>query len=174
MAFGDRYADGNARYRYSSSLALGVGGDWPLTRRSGLLLDVTVAPLADQSQEIGSERFLGTRAFAWRTTLNLGWRFKPAAPVYFAAGGGVFGATKPAEPNTSGSVMEPEGTFTVGYDGKRLGNWNVRGAYVGHLVKASVPDGSASTATAESISYDWVLQVGLRYSPSVATAGSPR
>lgn len=168
--FGTRYTTPGFGTRYSSSLAGGLRGDLPLTRRLGILANVEVAPFARQktSDESGSA-VLTARTYLWRGDVGIGWRFKPVAPVFFYAGGGVVGASRPSYPGFIGSVLDPQAAVGVGLDRPSTGRVNFRAAYTAYFVfprdlTATDWAGSAPAPhpSAKSGAYDWALQFGLR------------
>ena len=169
--FGTRLEGPSAEYRYKNSAGLGVWGELPITRRTGLLATANVAPLSKQRAEGANDNVaVYGSVLAYGADAGIGARLKPSAPVFFFLGGGVVAASKIADPNDDGSVFEPRGTVAVGYDARRRGPWNLRALYAGHLV---VPgEGNLPDTSAASTAYDWSVQVGGRY--TFGLSGSAR
>jgi hypothetical protein len=160
--FGARLTDSFGSYGYRNSIGVGLWGELPMTRRTGLLALVNVAPLSAQRAELsGSNTALFKDVVSYTADLGVGARLKPAVPVFFLLGGGVHGATHYAHPQAGGSVVEPQGTVGVGYDAGRSGRWNVRAAVLGHVVKPADP--GEEQITAKSTSFDWSFHIGGRY-----------
>jgi hypothetical protein len=161
--FGTRVVDPIVgSYKLKGSLALGLRGDRPLTRRTGLLVDLSVAPLSGQEGAIrGGSTTFDADIIVLAADIGIGGRLKPAAPVFFYVGGGVLRASKYAIPRTPGAPVEPQGSFAVGYDGAQHGRWNFRAVYGGHFVRPADP--GTADASGKSLAYDWDLQLGARY-----------
>ncbi|MDQ6887607.1 MAG: outer membrane beta-barrel protein [Gemmatimonadota bacterium] len=164
--FGPRVSVGGQDYSYSSSVSLGARAERSVTRRVGLLGDVSISPLSKISQRSSISRSDSSTAVVYRANAALGWRFKPSAPVFFFAGGGMVGANRRAGP-TGGSSTDPEVTYGLGYDGGTQNRWSFRAVYQGYVVFPSAPpataDGSAR-AVARSTTHDFSIQLGARYS----------
>ena len=167
IAFAPRYdqATTGADYSFGSSLALGLRGDYPLTRRLGLLAEVMVAPLAKQRSEhpeLG--RTVYDKIIVYGFHAGIGGRLKPGAPVFFQLGGGLTSASKHAFPEAEGTPMEPHAGFTIGYDASVFGRSNIRLTYSGRFASPDAPD--EESIESKSMVFDHVVQVGLRYVPS--------
>lgn len=166
-SFGDRIRTQNAVSAYRNSPTVGLRAEFPLTRRIGLLGGFSVAPLSKQAEENVATRAFFDDVVIYRAEAGLGWRFKPAAPVFFYGGGGLFGATKYALRDTEGSPLDPMAAVGLGYDRAASGPWSFRVMYTSYLVFPSAPDpppDSPSTVPeAKSSAHDWSLQFGGRY-----------
>ena len=164
MLFGHRLKQGGSEAGYRSSIALGARGEYPLSRRTGLMVNVALAPFSRQQTETAeTDRAIWGKAVVYRADAGVSFRFKPTAPVFFYAGGGVVGATKyawPVEADISGTPIDPQAAFAVGYDGARRGRWNFRATYAGFVV---FPTASGSQVEAKATAYDWSVQLGARY-----------
>lgn len=169
-SFGKRQSTSSQDASYRSSLTFGVRGEIPVTQRIGVMGNVGFSPLAKQRTEDAVGTTLHERVMVYRADLALAWRFIPQAPVFFFAGGGVLGASKPAMPDFDESVTEPRGLFGLGYDRPASGRWNFRVVATGFITKASDPDplswsagGPAPNVTAKSSVFDWAFEFGARY-----------
>jgi hypothetical protein len=169
--FGERLSSLVAEARYKGSVVAGAQLDLPLTRRVGLLAAGSVAPFSGQRTQSAISSQTEGNALVYRADAGLGWRFKPAVPVFFFGGGGVVGASKPAYPGFGGSTLEPEAAVAVGYDRAGSGRWNFRAVYASYFVFPSAPSandwtggGTAPEARPKSVSYDWTFQLGARRS----------
>ena len=152
-------------YSFGSSLAMTARADYPLTRRLGFSGELMVAPLAKQRSEHPEfGRMVAGNITVFGVHAGLAGRLKPAAPVFFQVGAGLTMATKHAVPGAEGRPMEPHAGFTVGYDGAQFGRTNVRVTYSARLAVPDMPDDV--TLDKKSVSFDHVLQVGLRFVPS--------
>ncbi|MGI8497354.1 MAG: hypothetical protein ACR2OG_07220 [Gemmatimonadaceae bacterium] len=165
--FGPRVSVGGQDYSYSSSVSLGMRAERSITRRAGIMGDVSVAPLSKISQRSAISRSDSSRALVFRADAALGWRFKPRAPVFFFAGGGIVGASRRAGP-AGGSATDPEVTYGLGYDGSSggAGGWNFRAGYQGHVVFPGKPPAAAAESAqpvARSSTHDFSIQLGARY-----------
>jgi hypothetical protein len=161
--FGTRLEGAGAEYRYKNSPGLSVWTELPLTRRTGLLATVNVTPFSKQRVEGGPADNVAVydRVVTYGGDVGLGARLKPAAPVFFFLGGGLVAASEYADPRDDGGVVEPQGTFAVGYDARPRGAWNLRAVYTGHLVMPA--DGNLPDTPSASTAYDWSFQLGGRY-----------
>jgi hypothetical protein len=169
-SFGARQAFASRDASYRGSLTVGVRGDLPLTRRLGLLGNVSLSPLAKQRTEdpFGTQLHEGVTIV--RADAALGWRFIPRAPVFFFGGGGILAATKPAFPQFDESVVEPRGLFGLGYDRASAGRLNFRVVATGFITAPADPDpgsyvgsGEVPVLVIKSTTFDWALEVGARY-----------
>jgi hypothetical protein len=167
-SYGTRFTSANATVKYKPSISVTVGGETPLTRRIGVLAFGSIAPLS--KREI---RYSGTSTS--QVDLNiillsadalLGWRFKPGAPVFFAAGGGFTFATKSLVDTSGSGGIEPQGTIGIGYDGagrERAQGGNLRVLFLEHFVSPPTP--TAVGVNAKALALDWSLSIGFRYVP---------
>lgn len=169
-SYGNRQSTSTQSAAYRSSITVGVRGDLPLTNRLGLLGNVGLSPFAKQRTETTVGASLHERVTLYRADLALAFRFIPQAPVFFFAGGGVLGGSKPAMPDFDESVVEPRGLLGIGYDQPSSGRWNFRVAATGFFTSASEPDplnwsagGTAPDVTAKSGVFDWAIELGARY-----------
>jgi hypothetical protein len=169
-SFGTRQVDGTREASYRGSLTAGFRAELPLTRRVGLLGNVSVSPLAKQRTDNPFGTELHEKVTIVRADAALGFWFIPRAPVFFFAGGGILAADKPAFPNFDESVIEPRGLIGVGYDRPSSGHWNFRVAATAFLTKAAEPDPTSWTAAGpvpnlriESTAFDWAIELGGRY-----------
>jgi hypothetical protein len=159
--FGGRaFSPLNGNASYSPSLAVGAMFDRPLGRRTGVVLDVHVAPLARQelSDDESSARF--SRVFAYGATAALAGRFRPQAPIFFFGGATILGATKRAIPGEDGGAFSPGATLGAGLDLARSARVGARIVYQAYFVKP--PDTDAIGYRAESRATDWTLGIGAR------------
>jgi hypothetical protein len=160
--FGTRSTNsGGGSFSYKGSLVVGGRYDQSLSRRSGLLLGLSVAPLSQQRGQGGSSVVLTERLMVAIVDAAIGFRMKPVAPVFFAVGGGITYATKPPANTATGAVSEPHALFAIGYDAPSSTRWNVRTVFTNRLV--IVGDDSDLNTTSESSAYDWTFEVGARY-----------
>ncbi|MFN2399863.1 MAG: hypothetical protein ABR543_14680 [Gemmatimonadaceae bacterium] len=166
-SFGDRIRTQNSVSDYRSSPTVGLRAEFPLTRRIGLLGGASVAPFSKQSEENVATRAFFDDVVIYRADAGLGWKFKPAAPVFFYGGGGVFGATKYALRDTEGSPLDPMAAVGLGYDRASSGAWSFRLMYTSYFVFPSAPDPPPDSPSivpeAKSLAHDWSLQFGGRY-----------
>ena len=164
--FGTRVESPTADFSYKSSVGLSLWGELPVTRRTGVAAALTVSPFSKQrSDGSASNVALYESVVLYGADVGLAARLKPAAPVFFFLGGGVVAASRSAAPLAEGSVVEPQGTFAVGYDALRRGPWNLRAVYTGHVVRPADPelDPDVTDVSAASTAYDWTFQLGGRY-----------
>jgi hypothetical protein len=164
MSFGNRLQFNFIEARYRSSIAAGARAELPLTRRLGAMANVGVAPFSrQQTEDPNSRQVFRANTIVYRADAGLSWRFKPRAPIFFYAGGGVTGASRYAMPadDLAGSVIEPQAAFALGYDAGQRGRWNFRVVYAGYVV---FPTSTASEIKAKGAAYDWAVQLGARYS----------
>jgi len=165
--FGRRFSAINNDYGYKNSVGVGLWGELPITRRTGLVALATISPLsAQQSEGRNANSALYRDVLSFAADLGLGARLKPAVPVFFLVGGGVHAATHYANPESSGSALEPQGMFAVGYDAASRGRWRVRTAVVAHVVKPADPGG----VELKSTTLDWAFHVGGHFALSSLTA----
>ena len=168
-SYGERLsrAGGDSRYRPASSFVLGTWFDQPITRRTGLLIGLAVAPVSGQREySPPPEPFELTKGRLIVATADVGLagRLKPSAPVFFMVSGGVLATTKgltgieALEPEKK--LVEPHGSFTIGIDGKRRQRWGWRMLYVNRWTFPK-SNGEADFS-APSTAHDWTFQIGLR------------
>ena len=160
--FGTRSTNsGGGSFSYKGSLVVGGRYDHPLSRRSGLMLGLSLAPLSQQRGKGGSSVVLTEKLMVGIVDAAIGFRMKPVAPVFFAFGGGVTYATKPPANTATGAVSEPHALFAIGYDAPTRTRWNVRTVFTNRLV--IVGEDSDLNTTSESSAFDWTFEVGARY-----------
>jgi hypothetical protein len=145
---------------YSPSLAVGGMFDLPLGRRTGVLLDVHVAPLGKQDLSDESSVTQFSRVFTYGATAALAGRFRPQAPIFFFGGATILGANKRAVPGEDGGAFSPGATLGAGLDLARTARVGARIVYQAYFVKP--PDTEAIGYRAESRSMDWTLGIGAR------------
>jgi hypothetical protein len=133
----------------------------PLTRRTGLLLAAGIAPLSQQRGQSSSSTVLSEKLMVGIADAAIGFRFKPSAPVFFAAGGGLTYSTRPPVPESTGSVMEPHAVISVGYDAGSSDSWNIRTVLNNRVVIVG-DDGMPETVD-KSMAYDWSFDLVFRY-----------
>jgi hypothetical protein len=167
--FKTRSTDTGRNYTYKSSLGLHGRFDTPVTRRTGLLFGAGLAPLSRQMEHNPVSTIIADRLMVGTADAALGFRFKPGAAVFFAAGGGLTHATKPPAPTTRGAVTEPHALLAIGYDGKSSEAWNIR-AVLNNRWAFVADDGEAGTIEV-STARDWTVEFGFRY---VFGARAPR
>ena len=159
--FGDRAFSPLAGHAsYSPSLTVGGTFDLPLTRRTGVLLDVHVAPLGKQDLSEDESAVQFSRVFAYGATAALAGRFRPQAPIFFFGGATILGANKRAVPGEEGGAFSPGATLGAGLDLARSARVGARIVYQAYFVKP--PDTEAIGYRAESRSTDWTLGIGAR------------
>jgi len=167
--FGQRSSDPFGTFNYKNSAGVGVWGELPLTRRTGLLALATFSPLSGQRQEQeNNNSLIDDDVLSLAVDVGLGARLKPAVPVFFLVGAGVHTATRYANPQSDDAAFEPQGMFAVGYDATSHGRWSVRTALVGHVVKPADP-GFAGIAP-KSTALDWAFHIGGRLALSSIAA----
>lgn len=160
--FGNRSANsGGGTFSYKGSVVVGGRYDHPLSRRTGLLVGLSVAPLSQQRGKGGSSVVLTEKLMIGIADAAVGFRLKPVAPIFFAVGGGITYATKPPANTATGAVSEPHALFSIGYDAPSSTRWNVRTVFTNRFV--IVADDSDLNTTSESSAYDWTFEVGGRY-----------
>lgn len=169
-SFGTRQTANDFEASYRGSVTIGVRGELPLTRRVGLLGNVSLSPVAKQRYEGPVTTELRDNVVIMRGDLALGWRFIPRAPVFFFAGGGIIRATRPAFPDFDQAVTEPRGLFGFGYDRPAQGRWNFRLTATGFVSKPAEPDplawdapGTPPNVATKSTVFDWSVEIGARY-----------
>ena len=150
-----------AQFSYKGSVVVAGHYDHPLSRRTGLLVGVGVAPLSQQRAKGGQSVVLSDKLMIGIADAAVGFRFKPVAPIFFSAGGGMTYSTKSPANGVAGTVAEPHALIAIGYDTKSDTKWNVRSVFTNRLVFVG-DDGDTST-TAESSAYDWTFEIGGRY-----------
>jgi len=152
---------GGGQFSYKGSLVVGGRFDHPLSRRTGLLVGLGLAPLSQQRGKGGGSVVLSDKLMVAIADAAIGFRFKPIAPVFFSGGGGITYATRPAANTATGSVSEPHVLLGIGYDAPSSTRWNVRTVFTNRFVM--VGDDSDLNTTSESMAYDWTLEIGGRY-----------
>ena len=150
-----------AQFSYKGSVVVAGHYDHPLTRRTGVLIGLGLAPLSQQRAKGGQSVVLSDKLMLALADAAIGFRFKPVAPIFFSFGGGMTYSTKPPANSASGSVAEPHALFAIGYDTKSDTKWTVRTVFTNRLV--FVGDDGDPTTTAESSAYDWTFQIGGQY-----------
>src|SRR5829696_9935183 len=99
--FGQRSSDPFGTFNYKNSAGVGVWGELPLTRRTGLLALATFSPLSGQRQEQeNNNSLIDDDVLSLAVDVGLGARLKPAVPVFFLVGAGVHTATRYAKPQS--------------------------------------------------------------------------
>jgi hypothetical protein len=160
--FGNRsHNSGGGQFSYKGSLVVGGRYDQSLSRRTGLLVGLSVAPLSQQRGKGGASVVLTEKLIVGMVDAAVGFRMKPVAPVFFALGGGITYATKPPANTATGAVSEPHALFAIGYDAPSSTRWNVRTVFINRFV--IVGEDSDLNTTSESSAYDWTFEVGARY-----------
>jgi hypothetical protein len=149
------------KFSYKGSVVIGGRFDQPLSRRTGLLIGLGLAPLSQQRGKGGGTVVLSEKLMVAIADAAIGFRFKPIAPIFFSGGGGITYATLPPANPASGSVSEPHILFAVGYDAPSSTRWNVRTVFTNRFVM--VGDDNELSTTSESMAYDWTLEIGGRY-----------
>ena len=150
-----------ASYAYKGSLLVSLRYDQPITRRTGLLLSLATAPLSQQRGESDVSTVLTDAVVIGIADVAAGFRFKPTAPVFFSAGGGMTYATRRAYPDASGAATEPHALFAIGYDAKSSNSWNVRTVFSNRFIIPSEDDQPETER--KSFAHDWTLEIGGRY-----------
>ena len=173
-SFGDRArAVDRSTTKYGGSYAIGAMFEVPLSRRTAFTADLHVAPSAGQRLNAPTGVVSYDDALATSLTAGLAARFRPQAPVFFFAGGGILSVSKKSVADAEGSVIEPVGDFGFGYDGARVGAWNIRGVFRGYVVKPADPDSPGFEATGGA--FDWAVGIGARRSfGAAASTGAAR
>ena len=150
-----------AQFSYKGSVVVAGHYQHSLTRRTGLLIAAGLAPLSQQRAKGGQSVVLSDKLMLAIADAAVGFRFKPVAPVFFSAGGGMTYSTKAPTNGVSGSVAEPHALLAIGFDTKSDSKWNVRSVFTNRLVFVG-DDGDVNT-TSESSAYDWTFEIGGRY-----------
>lgn len=163
--FGSRTYDANATYGYASALTVGATADFPLTRRTALMVDASVLPTSKQEASSGAGLGSYTARTAVVTTADAGVaaRLKANVPVFFFAGAGVLHASRVPSPFGTGAATEPRGTVALGWDGgigsaSRAG---LRAVAAAHFSKPS--DSPVADETTKSITTDYSFRLGLHW-----------
>jgi len=151
----------DGRFSYKGSLIVGGRFDQPLSRRTGLLVALGVAPLSQQRGQSSESTVLNDKLIVAIADAAIGWRFKPIAPVFFSAGGGLTYATKPPAAIATGSIAEPHALLAIGYDAPSNSRWKIRTVFSYRMVIVGAD--SDSTTTEKSLAHDWTLEIGGRY-----------
>lgn len=161
--FGDRAKSvSGATTKYGGSYAVGATVELPLSRRTAFTADLHVAPSAGQRLDAPTGIVSYDDALATSLTAGVAARLRPQAPIYFFVGGGLLSVSKKSVPDAEGSVLEPVGDFGFGYDGARVGRWNVRGIFRGAIVRPADPESPGFAATGGA--FDWSVGLGARRS----------
>jgi hypothetical protein len=161
-SFGIRSTNaGGGQFSYKGSMIVGGRFDQPLSRRTGLLLGLSLAPLSQQRGKGGGSVVLSDKLMVAIADAAIGFRFKPIAPVFFSGGGGITYATKAAANSATGSVSEPHVLLALGFDAASNTRWNIRTVFTNRFVM--VGDDSDLNTTSESMAYDWTFEIGGRY-----------
>ena len=142
----------------------------PLTRQLGLRLGADLSAPTLRVDRDGSEfaRF-DQRSTAIRGEAVLLFRFKPAVPIFFGAGG-TYAWWNPG-PVTSQTGLAQEkgaeygGIVTIGYDASIDSSWGVRFEFLNYLMIPNDAGLPAGDYTAKSLTHDWTLGVGVTYRP---------
>ena len=159
--FGDRAKSvSGARTSYGGSYAIGATLDLPMSRRTAFRADLHVAPSANQRLDETNGIVSYDDAIGTQLTAGVAAKLRPQAPVFFFLGGGVLAMSKKSVADAEGSTIEPVGNFGFGYDGARVGAWNVRALVQGNVVKPADPDSPGFAAT--GVAFDWVIGLGAR------------
>lgn len=158
IVYGARVTGNNASFTYSTSAALGVRADWPLTRRVGVMASLGVAPFSKQKVEGGDAAMLLGSVLLVSGDVGLAARLKPAVPVFFFAGGG--GSYASHGTTTSDASFAPHGTIAVGYDAGRRDRPGPRLMWVGRFVIP--PDPGVAGYSSKSMTFDWGIEIGVR------------
>ena len=147
--FGTRAtAPGGTVYSYSSSVAIDAGGEAPITRRSGVLFNVTAAPLARARRKDPIAVLVTDRVVVIAADAAVGWRFKPWAPAFLAAGGGWTYASRRAVEDDEGSGSAPHALLTIGIDRSIRSTTALRLRVTGRFVRAIISPQVNVTGTA--------------------------
>jgi hypothetical protein len=171
--FGDRAKSvSGARAGYGGSFTVGASLEAPLSRRTGVMADLHLAPSAGQRLEDDDGISTYDNAMGISFSAALAARLRPQAPVFFFAGPGVLFMTKKSIADASGSTIEPMADFGFGYDGARVGRWNVRGIFHGFIVKPADPESAGFAAS--SSAFDWSVGIGARRSFGAGVAEGGR
>ena len=169
-SFGDRAKSvSGARAGYGGTFSVGAAVEVPLSRRTGFMADLHLAPSAGQRLEDDDGISTYENAMGISFSAALAARLRPQAPVFFFAGPGVLFMTKKAIADASGSTIEPMADFGFGYDAARVGGWNVRGIVHGFFVKPADPESPGFSATGSA--FDWSVGIGARRSFGGGTEG---
>lgn len=169
--FGDRAKSiTEAKAGYGGSFVLGATAEMPLSRRTGFMADLHFAPSANQ--RLDEEQGVVSYKNAFGTSLSalLAARLRPQAPVFFFAGGGLIALSKKPVADAGGSVLEPMFDLGFGYDGGRVGAWNVRGIFHGYFVKPADPESPGFAPRKNA--FDWSAGIGFRHTFGRAAAGT--
>ena len=159
--FGDRAKSiTDARAGYGGSFTVGASYEAPFTRRTGFLVDLHVAPAADRRLEDETGVISYDKAIGISMSALLAARLRPQAPVFFFAGGGALAMTKKPVADADGSTLEPMLDLGFGYDGGKVGGWNVRGIFHGYFLKPADPESPGFAARRNS--FDWSAGIGFR------------
>ena len=173
--FGDRATSvSGSRAGYGGSFTVGASFEAPLSRRTGFMLDLHLAPSAGQRLESPDGVVTYENALGASLTALLAARLRPQAPVFFFAGGGALAMTKKPIADAEGSTLEPMMDVGFGYDGGRIGVWNVRGIFHGYFLKPADPESAGFAA--RSSAFDWSAGIGFRrtFGRTAGTTGSSR
>jgi hypothetical protein len=163
--YGARQATRVDQIKFSTGPAFEARLQHPLSRRTGFMTGVQLAPQAKQERMGSDGTSLNPGAKAPLASLDAGLaaRLKPGAPVYGYVGAGALVATKGPDPldSASGTHVEPQGTFGVGFDshpGRRVGLRIVYAGFVSKPKSSSVAD----ILETKTIAYDWTIMLGAR------------
>lgn len=161
--FGNRSSTPDATFGYSSALSLGVTGDYPITRRTAFMADLSFVPGAKQEVSGGGNggSFNASSALVVAADAGLAARLKANVPVFFFAGVGVMHASRYAYPLAgSGGATEPRGTIAIGFDGGHRSGDRVglRAVAAAHFAKPA--DAGAAEVTTKSLTTDYTFELG--------------
>ena len=159
--FGDRATSvTGARAGYGGSFTVGASFEAPMTRRTGFIVDLQLAPSAGQRLENEAGVVSYDNALGISLSALLAARLRPQAPVFVFAGGGVLAMTKKPVADADGATIEPMVDVGFGYDAVRVGEWNVRGIFHGYFLKPADPESPGFSAKGSA--FDWSAGIGFR------------
>jgi len=140
----------------------------PLTRRLGLRLGADLSAPTLRIDKDGSEfARLNQRSTAIRGEAVLLFRFKPAVPIFFGAGGTYAwwnpGPVAIETGVTQSSGAEYGGILAIGYDAPIENGWGVRFEWTNYLMIPRDTELPATGFAVKSLTHDWTLGIGVTY-----------
>jgi hypothetical protein len=158
-------------YSLSNGLTASARLQAPLGRQLGVTLGAS-ASYRDRRVELNGEpEVFGDNVLTLRGEAGLLFRFKPAAPIYFAAVAVYLRHDKPpvmnpdpTAPQAGPAVMEAGGGFGVGYEFARRPGSNLSGRFeFWNFFMQPSDQGLPAGVTAKTSTRDWQISVGAAY-----------
>jgi hypothetical protein len=154
-------------YSLSNGLTASARLQAPLGRQLGVTIGGSVSYRQQRLELNGQPEAFGDNVLTLRGEAGLLFRFKPAAPIYFAAVAVYLRHDQPPVMDTATvrpAVTEVGGGFGIGYEFARRPGSDLSGRleFWNHFVSPS-KEGLPPGVTARTSARDWVLAVGASY-----------